>query len=130
MWISEDATRITSKIEYNSSSNKIVGFVMPFKNGMAEVDAFLATSAYAIGSYFQTNTKADYAYIIMAKPLENAAPPFCLSVFGTDNRFNFSDVIDRWDIMNKLAEDSGIKILGYSSDGDTRLLKAMQIKNL
>lgn len=53
----------------------------------------------------------------MAKLLEDAAPPFCLSVFGTDNRFNFSDVIGRWDIMNKLAEDAGIKILGYSSDG-------------
>ncbi|KAL4153942.1 hypothetical protein QTP88_001775 [Uroleucon formosanum] len=47
VWIREDAVRITSKIEYNSSSNKIVGFVVPFKNGMAEVDAFLATLAYA-----------------------------------------------------------------------------------
>ncbi|KAL4153941.1 hypothetical protein QTP88_001774 [Uroleucon formosanum] len=44
----------------------------------------------------------------MAKLLEDAAPPFCLSVFGTDNRFNFSDVIGRWDIMNKLAEDAGV----------------------
>lgn len=56
------------------------------------------------------------------------ASPFCLSVFGTDNRFNFSDVIDRWHTMDKLARDVGIQILGYSSDGDTRLLKAMQIK--
>lgn len=101
---------------------------MPFENGVAKVDAFLANSAYDIGKYFQKNLKADYAYIIMAKPLDDAASPFCLSVFGTDNRFNFSDVIDRCHTMDKLARDVGIQILGYSSDGDTRLLKAMQIK--
>jgi len=28
--------------------------------------------------------------------------------------------------MKKLASEVGIKILGFSSDGDTRLLKAMQ----
>jgi len=31
--------------------------------------------------------------------------------------------------MTELAANVGIKILGFSSDGDTRLLKAMKIKN-
>jgi len=30
VWISEDGTRITGKIEYDSLSNKIIGFVIPF----------------------------------------------------------------------------------------------------
>jgi len=30
--------------------------------------------------------------------------------------------------MDELAKKEGITILGYLSDGDTRLLKAMQIK--
>jgi len=63
----------------------------------------------------------------MAKPLHENAPTFCLSIFGTNYRFNHKDVINRWNTVEKMAEDFGIKILGYSSDGDTRLLKAMQI---
>jgi len=31
IWIAEDATRITGKIEYNSRSNKVLGFVLPLK---------------------------------------------------------------------------------------------------
>lgn len=68
-----DATRITGKIEYNYISNKLVGFVMLYGNGVAKVDAFLANSAYDIEKYFQRNLKADYAYIIMEKPLDDAS---------------------------------------------------------
>lgn len=61
VWISEDNTRITLKIEYDTVSNKIIGFVMPFKNGTAKVDAFEATSAVTIVECFQKNYKSDYA---------------------------------------------------------------------
>jgi len=129
VWVSEDGTRVMGKIQYDQVSNKVIGFVLPFENGMADVNAYLATSANTIGQYFQNNEKANYAYVIMAKPLHENAPTFCLSIFGTNNRFNHKDVIDRWNIMEKMAADFGIKILGYSSDGDTRLLKAMQINS-
>lgn len=49
------------------------------------------------------------------------------SIFGTNNKFNYKDVINRWSAMEKMASEFGIKILGYLSDDDTRLLKAMQI---
>jgi len=39
VWASEDATRLTSKIEYDVISNKIVGLVLPFSNGVANVNA-------------------------------------------------------------------------------------------
>jgi len=127
VWVSEDGTRVMGKIQYDQISNKVIGFVLPFENGMANVNAYLATSANTIGQYFKNNEKANYAYVIMAKPLHENAPTFCLSIFGTNNKFNHKDVINRWNTMEKMAEDFGIKILGYSSDGDTRLLKAMQI---
>lgn len=126
IWVSEDATRLASKIEYDLISNKIVGFVLPFSNGVANVNAYLATSANTIGEFFQKNDKANYAYVIMAKSLQDTSSAFCLSIFGTNNKFTSEDVINRWNIMQKLASEVGIKILGFSSDGDTRLLKAMQ----
>lgn len=65
------ATRITNKIKYDPISKRIVGFVISFHNSLANVDAFLANSAYAIGTYFQENIKTDYAYVIMAKSLKD-----------------------------------------------------------
>lgn len=126
VWVSEDSMRLTSKIEYDSISNKIVGFVLPFNNGVANVDAYLATSANKIAKYFQNNEKTNYAYVIMAKPLQDISPAFCLSIFDTNNRFNNENFMNRWNVMQKLTSEVGIKILGFSFDGDTRLLKAIK----
>lgn len=48
-----------------------------------------------------------------------------MSVFDTDNRFTYADIISRWNIINEMATNVGIQTLGYSSDGDTGLLKAI-----
>lgn len=41
VWISEDGTKIVSKVEYCLKSNKNVGFVLPFKNnGLPDADSF------------------------------------------------------------------------------------------
>lgn len=58
VWVSEDRTHISSKIEYDTLSNKIVGFVLPFKDGRAVVDTFLATSAKTIAQYFEKSHKS------------------------------------------------------------------------
>ncbi|KAE9521238.1 hypothetical protein AGLY_018363 [Aphis glycines] len=78
--------------------------------------------------YFEIGIKSHYAYVIMAQPLSDNAPPFCIAIFGTDNKFTHLDVMARRKVINDLAADEGITVLGYSSDGDTRLLKSMQSK--
>ncbi|VEN46405.1 unnamed protein product [Callosobruchus maculatus] len=45
IWISEDATRIKTKIEYDPKTNKLLGFVLPLKNGLPIKNIFYATSA-------------------------------------------------------------------------------------
>lgn len=66
--VSEDCTRLTAKIEYDQISNQLIGFVLPFENGVANINAYLTTSANKIGQYSQKNEKANCAYVIMAKP--------------------------------------------------------------
>lgn len=127
IWVSEDATRITGKIEYDTSSNKLMGFVLPLKNGLPETNKYVAKSAKDIESFFQNGIRSNYAYTIMAQPLDVNSPSFCLSVFGTDNKFFYKDVLLRWKKLQELADEYGIKILGFSADGDTRLLKAMKL---
>nr|CAI5842637.1 unnamed protein product [Callosobruchus analis] len=106
IWITEDATRVNSKVEYDINSNKVMGF-----------------------SFFKINSKSNYAYVITAQPASFNAPAYCLSIFGTDNKFTSYDVLSRWEQLKMRALKYGIKVIGFSSDGDTRLLKAMCINS-
>lgn len=133
IWISEDATRITRKIEYNKYSNKLVGFVLPLKNGCPQTDICLAKPAKVMVDYYRdyynSSTKVNYAYVIMAQSIDDSAPSFCVSIFGTDSRFTHKDVIKRLGVMKFLAAQEEIEIVGFSSDGDPRLLKAMLVSS-
>lgn len=62
----------------------------------------------------------------MAQPLSEKAPIFCVALFGSNNRFEAIDVANRWKWMSEEARKHNISLLGFSSDGDTRLLKCMQ----
>lgn len=126
LWISEDATRVTSKIEYDSRTNKLVGFTMPLVDGIPARDTFVATSAKAIQDHFKNAVRSNYAYVIMAQPISPAAPGYCLAIFGTDNRFTAADVTKRWQYIKLNLKERGVIVLGFGFDGDTRLLKAMR----
>jgi len=112
---------------YDSTSNKLVGFVQSLIDGCPNQDSFFATSAKDILNFFDVDIKANYAYAVMAQPVIDTNHSFCVSIFGTDNCFKCEDVLKRWQKMKQLADIEGIHILGFSSDGDTRLLKAMEI---
>ncbi|CAG9814094.1 unnamed protein product [Phaedon cochleariae] len=130
VWISEDATKIIERIDYSPRNNKNVGFVLPIKeDGLINTAFFKATSYQEIKRQFSEETVSTYAYVIMAQPLQNNCPSFCLSVFGTDNKFSSEHVRKRWHTMKEYAQKKyGIHILGFSSDGDPRLLKCMRLE--
>lgn len=104
VWISEDGTRVTAKIEYDEKSNKIIGFTLPLTDGLPKTDAYIATSAKAIEDYFRQCIKSHYAYVIMAQPLSDKASSYCLGLFGTDNRFSANHVKYRWNYMIQTAK--------------------------
>jgi hypothetical protein len=66
-------------------------------------------------------------YIILAKPVAPGSKSFLLCFFGTSNKFRSSEVLQRWECMEKRLSDAGIETLGYSSDGNSRLLKSMRM---
>lgn len=65
----------------------------------------------------------------MAQPLNEIAPSFCLSMYGKDSKFTYNDIIIQWAVVKSLGIKEDIKIIGFTSDEDTRLLKAMQINS-
>lgn len=127
VWLSEDATRITERVQYDSETNQLVGFVLPLSsNGMPKSDTFVVKSAAEIERNFLESKTSSLVYAIMAQPLQSNAPTFCLCLFGTDNKFDFKIVRRRWSFIRSGLEKEGISVLGISSDGDPRLLRAMQ----
>lgn len=97
VWLCEDATGINAKIEYDSSTNQIVGLVLPINDvtGIPESLTFLANSVDDIKKYTKKPV-SKLIYAVLAQPLHPGVPPFVLQMFGTDNTFEAKDVVRRW----------------------------------
>lgn len=84
---------------YDSKSNELVGFVLPLeKNGMPKPSSFKARSAGEIENHFLKSGQAisSYVFAIMAQPLIPGYPPFCLMIYGSDNKFTAEEVNKKW----------------------------------
>ena len=125
--IGEDATRVISRVEYDSQTDRCVGFVLPLsENGLPLIDSFLAVSFDAIKNMFAKHATAKYAYVFMAQPLAKNTPAFCLACFGTDNKFSAAHVLMRWRYIMHECEKKKIVVVSFGGDGDSRLMKAMK----
>ncbi|KAJ1531323.1 hypothetical protein ONE63_000007 [Megalurothrips usitatus] len=128
VFIGEDGTRIKSVFQYDFATNLIVGPVLPLSDvdGTPIVTSFPATSAALIAKHFIHGEPASSAYVVMAQPLSEGAPPFLLSMYGTNNCFKAEDVTKRHRYITKELEKYGVEVIGYAADGDPKLLKSMR----
>lgn len=56
VWVSEDGTRITGRLQYDPGTNQIVGLVLPLEsNGMPKSKTFLATSPRTMQEHVDNN---------------------------------------------------------------------------
>lgn len=126
--ISEDATRIVGKVQYDSRSNQLVGFVLPLNSstGMPIPFVFPARSSEEIiKHFFNNNQLSSYLNVIMAQPLANV-PAFCLAIFGSDNKYSSFDVAKRWNFINEQLAEVNVKALTFASDSDPKFNSAMR----
>ena len=65
----------------------------------------------------------------MAQALKPGVPPFCLALIGTDNCFTNKTVVARWKYILKECNMRGIRVIGVSADGDSRLLSTMRLSS-
>lgn len=77
--------------------------------------SYMARSAKEIEQHYKDNKGTYYIYVIMAQPLQGRMPPFCLCLYGTDNKFTCENVLARWNYIQKSILDCSI--VGISSDG-------------
>ena len=126
--ISEDATRVISHVEYDSSNNKIVGFVLPLDcNSLPIKTSFYATSFAETENMFLNSKKASSAYIYLVQPMSVTVPPFYLALIGTDNCFDAKAVLQTWNYIVRECNNRGIQVISFSADEDSRLLTSMRL---
>lgn len=127
--LSEDATRVVDRVQYDSTTNQLIGFVPPINplNGLPIPFQFPARSANQILEHFSNeNEISSNLIIIMAQPIANA-PPFCLTCFGTKNEYTALDVKKRWVFITSELKKLGINVLTIASDSDPKYNLAMRI---
>lgn len=63
--VGEDATQLISRVDYDTATDRCVGFVLPNDNdtGLPIVNAYQAVSFDAIQSMFKKATVSKYAYL-------------------------------------------------------------------
>lgn len=126
--LSEDATRIDGRIQYDSRSNQLLGFVTPVNRatGMPITNSYQARNFTEISKHFSSgNIPAHYVNVLMAQPL-GKYPPFCLLIYASDSKFLAEDVNNRWTFISDALAKVDIKILCISSDSDPRYNSAMR----
>lgn len=126
--LSEDATRICGRVQYDTKSNQLLGFVAPLNksNGLPIPFAFPARSAEQIFGHFSAgNSIATYMNVIMVQPVANV-PAFCLIIFGSDNKYTTMTVVQRWQYIVEELRKAGISVLSISSDSDSKYNAAMR----
>lgn len=126
--LSEDATRITGRVEYDHRTNQVSGFVLPInKNtGMPIPYSFPARNRDEILKYFASCTPlANFVNVIMARPLANY-PPFCLLLYSSDGKYSSEDVDKRWMFIVAELAKVNIKVPTISSDSDPRYNSSMR----
>lgn len=126
--LSEDATRINGRPQYDKKSNQIYGFVTPTnqQNGMPIPFSFPARNANEISHYFESNEPlADYVNVVMAQPLAEVSP-FCLLMFSSDNKYTTDIVCKRWEFISEELRKLNIIVASIASDSDPRFNSAMR----
>lgn len=100
------------------------------QNGMPIPFFYKARTAHEILKHL-ADTKipiARFVNTIMAQPIGDAAP-FCLAVFGSDNKYSSLDVVKRWLYISEELKKVGICSLAVSSDCDPKYSCAMRMNS-
>lgn len=123
----EDATKITATAEYDHTTDSITGLVAPLDaTGLPQQGLFRASTPYKMANDLKAFPTGNYAYVQVAIPMTREAAPYVLYHACSDNKFEYKDVMNRWDYTESLLQRYGITVMANASDGDSRLMKAMR----
>lgn len=127
---SEDCTAVIKKISYDSHTNSFVGLSTPLNNGIPIKLYYQTDSFDKLREWFSNVDRAPLINIQMVQPVTKShiiPTPFLLCAFGTTNKCESIDIIRRWLWIFEESLLRNIRIIGFSTDGDPKYLRAMRL---
>ena len=124
-----DDTRIKDYLEYESFTDKFIGFCLLLTEGIPNPESFHFQTFEEIKTAYETVPRAKYAHCIVAKPVDILCPSFILCVMGTDSRYSNKEVISRWHHVSSKLKEVGITVVSNGADGAGPFLRAMVLES-
>ncbi|CAF4340856.1 unnamed protein product, partial [Rotaria magnacalcarata] len=128
-FVAEDATAVVPKVTYDTKSNTFIGFSLPLdSNGLPIQNSYSTDSFTRLDEWYSDVKRATLLNAYLIQPLSSSLhiSPYIFAVYGTDNKFESSDVISRWYKIYQECKAKGIRILGFSTDCDSRYFHSMR----
>ena len=127
----EDCTGVIRKVTYDSSSNSFVGFAPQLTHdGFPQLPFSRIDSFSNLKGAFESQSLSSILNLHAIQPIttdDYGRPPFILSAYGSDNKFDTHHIMSRWlKIFNECLQ-RGVRILGFSTDCDPHYLRAMRL---
>lgn len=115
-------------MQYDKKKNEYTGFCFPIGKDGIPHSTFQANNVQDISNYYDRFDKSSFLYVVMAVSLDpnKKSPSFCLAAWGTNQKFTSTQVDKRLKTTVNELEKFGIEVLGWSGDGDTRILKVQR----
>ncbi|CAF3838884.1 unnamed protein product [Rotaria sp. Silwood1] len=127
----EDCTTVQRKIIYDTRSNSFVGFSPPLDEyGMPRMKHFQTNSIEDLKRWFQQEDISNLVNLYMIQPINinnQKISPYALAAYGTNVKYTSFDVIRRWFTIFDRTASQGVRLIGYSTDADSRYVLAMRL---
>ncbi|CAF4051486.1 unnamed protein product, partial [Rotaria magnacalcarata] len=124
VYASEDCTGVIANVYYNAESNSFVGFCPTLNNGLPTIRQYQTDDFFQLEDWFDSVERSTLMNIYTIQHItDESKPPFLLSCFGTNNKINYVSVLQRWLFIYQQCYNRNIKLLGFSSDADSKYLK-------
>ena len=126
--ISCDETRVSKKIEYDFKFDKLVGLTAPIDrdSGFPNVSEMKTSTPCEILETISKHSQSSFVDVFMLKPLTPGSAPICITAIPTDNKYTKSDKLKQWNHVADQLATAGIKVEGFSSDGDEKYFGAQK----
>ncbi|CAF3644312.1 unnamed protein product [Rotaria socialis] len=128
----EDCAGVIKKIKYDANTNSFVGFNTKLSNGVPICNYYRTDSYEQLQYWFENIEKSALLNIHMFQPIPqsnhiNSPASFLLSAYGVDNTATAIDIIKRWIYIYNNCIQNQIRIIGFSTDGDPKYVRAMRL---
>ncbi|CAF3298097.1 unnamed protein product [Rotaria sp. Silwood2] len=127
VFASEDCTSSVCRIDYDAQINSFIGLSSPLIDGVPKPTFFRTDNFEELKMWFEKYNKSKLINLHMIQSVVSSAPPFILSTYGSDNKVTATDILKRWLYIHNQCSVQGVRVIGFSTDGDARYLRAMRL---